>query len=585
MENPPTFLDAVFSPIPASSRLSGFLLVLVGGLAWLMAALLAHPPSILDGFVIHLGQFVSSVFSFPFQAGGLDRAMEDGLRLGVSGYVLAGQVLRAMFSADVLRHVLALLAPFYLVYRAAVTVLTSIHLDDVSDPTDLRTASLYMRSAAFGSALMQPGFPGRAPRGSRIGRLIIENGGYATNPVLPGVGQDPGVGLDPIHRIGGPGQVQVNLENAAVFDRADGEVHIVGPTMAPRSQAVLLENFERLRDVIDLRDQLTSISASTAASGTDAAAVGGSHALPHAIEGRTRDGIRIQVRDVRVVFSVLRSNAPDAGHPGSPPYSYREEALRRLVYARGNGPWTTVMLDLVKDQLQSFIASHSLSQILAATGLPEVEAQQVATTQIIRTAAAFFPGPKAASTPGKTLPGTANHPEGGAAIPMLPDETAGKETGLVPRLELTDLFYNPVQGFSGKASQQGVQLHWIDVGTWSVPASAITERQVEAWRMSIENETRRRDLKTIESESRLDELLRLVRDVPLIRFAEAQQAGKPAEQVIAGLISDYLGLLRAAVDVYQREGKPVPPRLVSAVEVTGQALQTYLEDSGQAKYI
>ncbi len=510
-------LNELFSTAPMQTRLRKVAFVAGGIFFWLILALLIHPPVYLPYFIQSIGGLFEALFNIPFQGGSLQTFLVAGLRCAFLLWYLLGQIITALFAPDVLRHVLAVFVPFYLAYRVAV-----MYLDDIFELKDERTAFRYIRQTAFG---IKPY------------RLAIENGGTARNDQR-----------SPLLRIGGPGRVRVNLENLAVFDRIDGSPHIIGPTVGLPDHSASIDSFERLRDVIDLRDQMT-------------------RAEDLSLEARTRDGIRIIIRDVRLMFSVLRMNVSGSAAPGDQGYSFRMDSIQNLVYSRTPGHWTEAMLGLVQEHLEEFIARHTLGQILTAIGLPEMEQSRAAASKIDAQADTLYPLPKQKLT-GETAP-----------LDLAPP------SDFVPRLEITDLFFDSLRGFPTLARERGVQLHWIDVGTWALPNAVIPQMQLDAWRMARENQDRKNELAALEEESRLDELVRLMRDVPLIAFRGCQEEGQSGDDTVARLVIEYLGIMRSARDNTNREGKPIPIRLEHAIRLASLYLQAHMKQKGEAHYI
>jgi hypothetical protein len=227
---------------------------------------------------------------------------------------LAYQLLQSLFSADVLRHILVLWLALFLGTELAAT-----YLDDIFELGNLRAALRYIWAAAF-----LGGYP----------KLTIRDGDVASEDKE-----------SPVNRIGGPGWVDVHLENVAVFERIDGTPHIVSPEHQSR---LLLSGFERLRSVIDLRDQVIELT----------------------VTGRTQDGIPVTARDVRLVYSVDRGfNSRqeeeafdmDATHRT---YPFSELAVMNLVYHHGRDPLYEAMRSLIRSELTQFISRHTLSEFL-----------------------------------------------------------------------------------------------------------------------------------------------------------------------------------------------------------------------------
>lgn len=150
----------------------------------------------------------------------------------------------------------------------------------------------------------------------------------------------------PLLRIGGPGYLNLHLGFAAVFETIDGEPRIYGPSSA--QSRFFIQGFERLRDVIDLRDQLRELDE---------------------VRTTTKDGIVVHARDVQIVF---RAYAGAGRSPGSR-YEADPRSILSLVYGgiageAGLAHWTEKLPELARQELRTFVANRTLEQFLA---LPE----------------------------------------------------------------------------------------------------------------------------------------------------------------------------------------------------------------------
>jgi hypothetical protein len=229
------------------------------------------------------------------------------IQLGVDP--IYDQVLRALLAADVVRHMLVFGLALFLAAR-----LSAVFLDDVFELQDLSVAQRFIQAAAFSGW---------------YDRLTIRGGGVAEEDASSA-----------IYRIGGPGKVDVHLENAALFEKTNGRPHIVGPTYR---RFEILDGFERLRSVIDLRDQYIDLT----------------------VEGRTQDGIPVIAKDVRLVSSIYRG-PQNALHPDhfQQPYPYKDEAVLNLVYKNDRSPLIKAITNSIRSELRSFISTHPLSEFL-----------------------------------------------------------------------------------------------------------------------------------------------------------------------------------------------------------------------------
>jgi hypothetical protein len=376
------------------------------------------------------------------------------IRPGVDPFIT--QLGQSLFSAGVIRHFVVLMLALWVGLRLA-----AIYLDDIFELNDVSIAERFIRQAAFPN---------------RYSYLVIREGDIA-----------PEYRQATIVRIGGPGKVDVHLENAALFEYVDGTPHIVEPTFA---RPAVLAGFERLRAIIDLRDQIFELN----------------------VDGRTQDGIIVQAKDVRLVFSVYRGQPSNVdGDALEQPYPFDKSSIHDLVYKQGRGPWVETMRSLIRNELREFISKHTLSEFLANAD----------------------------------------------------DSTNGD---FYTRDYLTNLFYDFASGFSQAAKERGVQIAWIGVGTWVTPSQIIPARHLEAWKLSTETRVLKSPayLEKTRSDSRTAELLRLVDDV-LATFYHLVEEDTPPDEVIRSLALYYREKLRHAKEAYIDQNQPVPKEVDEAI--------------------
>lgn len=479
-----TFLDDILAALFSFSRLAGilrFVLFFIGGIVlWIFYT--AQTRELL--YWEYVFREVGKIVLFFISEDPLNTLVISSLRGGIFLWFALGSLFRNMFSLAILRHVVVIVIPVVIAVRVAV-----LYLADIFELQGSKTALGFLIKGTFALGYQ---------------RMVIEDGAVSKKDRN-----------SPMHTIGGPGEVQVNLENVAVFDRINGDIHLIPPTAEAPNNAEVIESFERLREVIDLRDQITE------ARGID-------------LEARTRDGIQIAIQDIRLIYSVVR------GRKGEAELSFDEGAVERLVYNRTVGRWEKVMENLVRSQLRQFIADHNLSEFLAAAEIPALNRDaQEATVE------------------------------------------AGSQTHFVPRPIITKRFMS--HGFQQRAYQNGLELHWIDIGTWSFPTQLIPDRHLQAWKIVCENEIRRREMETVRQDARGEELLRLVREYPLLRFREMEEDALDDEAGMIALIESYLKLLRSAAATYTEE--PTPEKLNRAIRFLSHTINTYLRKSGQARIL
>jgi hypothetical protein len=397
----------------------------------------------------------------------------------------------AFFAADVIRHILVILLGYWLAFKLA-----GVYLDDVFELSDVPVAERFIRQAAFASS---------------YNRISIQDG--AINP------EDKN---SPIYRIGGPGYVLMHLENAALFENINGQPHVLGS----HSGRSILESFERLRQVIDLRDQVVDMT----------------------VNGRSRDGIDVTAKDVRLIFSVHRGVPLVDSQSGLPqPFSYTEDAIKNLVYKHDSQPWTLTVRALIRANLRRFIAQHTLSEFLANVSPIE----SFALTQ------------EMAPQSSETDPNQVKAAQAG--------DSAAK-TGLsgqdfVPRDQITNLFYDFTNAFTHQTAELGVELKWIGLGTWITPSDIIPEQHLEAWQLSCTNQILGNDLALLDvrRESRTKELMRLIREIPITSFERMRLEGLDPDEIGHELILTYREKLRNAWEIYQNSDLTPPPELEASL--------------------
>lgn len=418
---------------------------------------------------------------------------------------------RALFAADVFKHVLISAVVFWLAYRTA-----AVYLDDIFELNNVRVAERFIRQSAFGS---------------RYDLIEIMDGKVADK-----------YKNSPIYLIGGPGKVRVYLENAALFEKIDGQPHVIGPTVPKTSQealaehstgasgilkwikriyflltgegdgespgsdgTVLLEGFESLRSIIDLRDQVETMT----------------------VISRTRDGILIRAEDLRVVFSIYRDNQFSTLVK---PYPFSPEAFETLVYTMPRVAFIPNISHQINRWLGRFISRHTLSEFLAAIESPEIQEYAGEATQ----EAAQVTGAETAGGNGTYNQRLANMPP------------------FKSRPEIRELFYD-YNDFVKKAQEKGVELRWIGLGNWVLPNSIIPEKHLRAWRLTQENLIRgsQAALDSVRVESKVARLPGIIRVCPLGRVLDLDLRDEVHwKNNMAHLTNGYIGKLEEALDIY-----------------------------------
>jgi hypothetical protein len=299
-------LNQVFSLTHRVSVIRWRALMLGWGLAWLVSILLVVPAA-------KWTQALQSLL-------GIVADPSSALN------VLATIGFTVFFHPAVIRHLLALYVPFWLMHRV-----TAVYLADIFEREDQGVARKFIMQAAFGR-------------------------GYSTIQISQGrVAEADQASV--IIQIGGPGTVAVDLDSAALFEKPDGTSRVIRPTAG-----VVIDAFERIRRVIDLTDSLDLIDQ---------------------VSTRSQDGINVRARDVQFSNSIYRGENPV--RTLKTPYPFSQAAFETLVYRdirvvqpdKPSTPQHEWQLDpfkmgsSVRAEIGKFISTRGLSQFLAEIGEPE----------------------------------------------------------------------------------------------------------------------------------------------------------------------------------------------------------------------
>lgn len=342
----------------------------------------------------------------------------------------------------------------------------------------------------------------------------------------------------PVLLIGGPGRVRVEFDSAALFEKSDGTPHVINLSLTKTDMnkgAVLLEGFERLREpIIDLRDQY----------------IGNLPNEPMTILGRSLDGIPVSATEVRCVFSVRREQSEYlAESTFITPYPINPTDIESLIYKQsvsvandGLNPsglppqWTNAMQGLIYGSISEFMGQNKLEEFLTSIGSVELELSEFREDTILS----------------NTLKYSNELPD-----PSKQDNTKPR---FHPRAELNERFTKYSEGFSKKAREFGLELHWIGVGTWKMPdqitSEEINDQHLEAWRINRDNWDRslNKTLESIEDESYLNEKARLIQNVPLAAHQKNQTKYSDKDVLIECLLQDYWEQLGDALQIYYNSG-------------------------------
>lgn len=311
----------------------------------------------------------------------------------------------------------------------------------------------------------------------------------------------------PTFLIGGPGKVIVELDSVALFERADGTPHVIGPTGNQPGGKATLEGFERFRHALDVRNHHVNLRDQDNKS--------------KAVQSRSRDGIPIRATDVRLLFSIFRGDNPEP--TPECPYPFSKEAVEQIVYKAASRvtperlypstfefSWIPKMIGLIRGRLSGFMSQHNLTEYLASTGMPEFEKAKQREDIIFEQM--------------QQLSRSVDDGSGRKEVKPPPD--------FQPRYKIKNLFAQFADDFTNQARNSGVELHWIGVGTWESPVEVVPEKHLEAWKLTQENLKNDSpvEMSKVEQREIIDKMKELIVKVPLLAFEEIYSATKQSKK-------------------------------------------------------
>ena len=347
----------------------------------------------------------------------------------------------------------------------------------------------------------------------------------------------------PTYRIGGPGKVIVDLDSVAMFEKPDGTPHIIGPTTKePRTRATL-EGFERFRQAIDTRDHYVDLRDQDSKSPS--------------VQDRSLDGIPITATDVRLMFSVYRGGVKPSTEN---PYPFSEKSIEQFIYqatskvtpdqtnpSKYEFDWINRMTRLIRGELGAFMSKHKLTAYLASIGMPELEKRKQREETISEEIQKLAPAERDVAD---------------SKEPKSPPE-------FQPRYKVSNLFTQFAEDFTKKAHNNGVELHWIGVGTWKTPPDIeiVPEKHLEAWKLSNDNLYRESPeaLSKIETEAILQKTIGLIQDVPIVAHQRVITEEKDPKKAQRALLLAYHQQLLEAAEFMRAKGEAVPPNIEDAI--------------------
>ncbi len=378
--------------------------------------------------------------------------------------------------------------PLLVVVYSLARTMAARYLDDIYELHDETLASAFLEEVTFGYGHE---------------RITINEGSISSEDEK-----------SPIILIGGPGEIQVNLDSVALLETVTGQPEVIHP----RGEPWKLGRFERIREIgnsdeagkrqyaiINLRDQFVS---------------------GLTVKSRTKDGIPLEAHDIKIIFSILRRQE-DKGAAQGNAYLFDERAVRALVYdqititpetSASSGitfPWDTTVIPLVVSELEDLVRSHNLGEILASISQKEMNL---------------------ASENDQTRMQMRLEMTGQQMTPDMLKETPAPK--FRARAKITAQFFE--REFKEKAAKLGVAIEWIDIGTWQLPSGLILEKHKEAWNLARENAKNLGKVQRSKRQYEVEEIATLVENIIIRNYEKASSSSRKLSEkdIEKYLISD-----------------------------------------------
>jgi hypothetical protein len=282
--------------------------------------------------------------------------------------------------------------------------------------------------------------------------------------------------VEQLKEIGGPLKIIIGAENAAIFEKPDGSVQIVGPTLNLPGSYYQLESFERLREIFDLRNL----------------------AIHFDIQARTKDGIPLIIKRVHAICSILRDSKKTTL---TRPYSYSEQALYKFSYKMPAGIFIEKITEMLKQEFIEYISHYSLSDFFENVGNPETQRQtnlenfeQSVRYKKKRKIAfskrnhSFFQHLNQKKSIIKK--NGRNHKTN---LILLNTHQGKNANNVQPAIEIKGNYSNFLSNaikldFMSQASRYGFNLDWVSLGSIEFPSKKVQSHLQQIWQASSENE-------------------------------------------------------------------------------------------------
>lgn len=143
--------------------------------------------------------------------------------------------------------------------------------------------------------------------------------------------------------VGGPARIIVPAENAVILEKLNGKVQIVGPTLNLPGNCYVLDNFEIVKEVIDLQDQSIRLD----------------------LRVRTKDGHSIIIKNLHAVYCIQRITKTSSL---TRPFPFSASSIYSLYYKTPVGTLPEKFGKMIKSELIRYIRRLNAEELIPQFG-------------------------------------------------------------------------------------------------------------------------------------------------------------------------------------------------------------------------
>jgi hypothetical protein len=210
---------------------------------------------------------------------------------------------------------------------------------------------------------------------------------------------------------------------------------------------------------------------------------------------------------------------------------------------------------IIRGELSKFMNEYDLNSYLASTGIQELEKAKQEKDNMGNGA--------------KPLDSSGTDDQ---------QKSKEEEKEVFPHDKVRSLFDQFKGEFSDEAHERGVVLHWIGVGTWKTPIEIVTEKHLEAWKISRDNIVKgsKQALSAFANNTIIDEMTTMIQEVPVGAYQSAIEEYDEHIKIMKRMLKSYQQQLIKARDFIEAKALFSPEEKAIA-EVIREAINNIIK--------